>query len=154
MGKDTHLIQTGAEVQDAINKIIDLTIATASTPGLMSTDDKVKLDSIGIHFNTTEYWNNQIGYVPESGEIIIYSDYKTIQRDGVSVLVPGLKIGSGNGYVQDLAFVGESEAEGLLNHISDTAMHTTTAEKLFWSRKLNVEDSQEVSGETLIFNRN
>lgn len=154
MARDTHLIQTGEEVQAAINKIIDLTIATQTVPGLMSVEDKVKLDSIGIHFNTTEYWNNQIGYIPGPGELIIYSDYKTVQKDGVSVLVPGLKIGSGNGYVQDLAFEGEAEAEGLLNHISDTAAHTTSAEKLFWNRKLNVEDSQEVSGETLIFNRN
>lgn len=154
MSKDTHLIQTGAEVQAAINKIIALSVATATTPGIMSAEDKRKLDSIGIHFNSTEYWNNEIGYVPGAGEIIIYSDYKTIQKGGVNINVPGLKVGSGNGYVQDLAFVGEAEAESLLAHISDTAMHTTAAEKLFWNRKLNVNDAQEVSGETLIFNRN
>ena len=148
------LRQTGEEVQAAIDKIIALTLATTTTAGLMSAEDKQKLDSVGIHYNTTDYWNNAIGYVPENGELIIYSDYKTIQKDGRTIDVPGIKIGSGNGYVQDLAFVGEADSEALLTHISDSAAHTTAAEKLFWSRKLNVEDSQEVSGETLIFNRN
>lgn len=154
MAKDTHLIQTGEEVQAAINKIIALSVATATTPGIMTAEDKRKLDSIGIHFNSTEYWDNDVDYIPGAGEIVIYSDYKTIEKNGVSINVPGIKVGSGNGYVQDLAFVGEADAESLLAHISDTAAHTTAAEKLFWSRKLNVEDSHEVSGETLIFNRN
>ena len=148
------LRQTGEEVQAAIDKIIALTLATPSVAGLMSPEDKQKLDSVGIHYNTTEYWDNERGYTPEPGEIIIYSDYKKIERDGVVINVPGLKIGSGNGYVQDLAFVGEADAESLLAHISDTAAHVTSAEKQFWNNKLNVQDSAEVLDGTLILNRN
>lgn len=154
MSKDTHLRQTGIEVQAAIDKIIALSLATTTTPGLMSPEDKAKLDSVGIHFNSTDYWNHEVGYVPAAGEIVIYSDYKTIQKDGATINVPGLKIGSGNGYVQDLAFVGEADAESLLAHISDAAAHTTAAEKQFWNNKLNVQDEAEVYEETLVLNRN
>lgn len=40
------LQQRGAEVQEAINKIMDLGPATSSSPGTMSADDKTKLDSM------------------------------------------------------------------------------------------------------------
>ena len=147
------LRQTGAEVQAAIDKIIALTLATYDTPGLMSPEEKAKLDDIGIQYHTTEYWNNERS-IPDEGEIIIYSDYKTIERDGVSINVPGIKIGSGNAYVQDLAFIGEAEAKDLLSHVSDAAAHTTEAEKHFWNRKLNIDDNSEVRDGVLIFNRN
>lgn len=153
MSKDTHLRQTGVEVQAAIDKIIALSLATTTTPGLMSVEDKQKLDSIGIHYNTTEYWNNE-RTIPEAGEIIIYSDYKTIVKDGVTVNVPGIKIGSGNAYVQDLAFADEAGSQALLAHISDAAAHTTSAEKQFWNNKLNVKDDAEVIEDTLVLNRN
>lgn len=147
-----QLKQTGAQVQAAIDKIIALTLATYETPGLMSPEEKAKLADIGIQYHTTEYWNNERS-IPAEGEIIIYSDYKTIERDGISVNVPGIKIGSGNAYVQDLAFIGEAEAKDLLSHISDTTAHTTEAEKEFWSRKLNVDDKSEVLEGILILNR-
>lgn len=148
-----QLRQTGAEVQAAIDKIIALTLASSSAPGLMSPEDKEKLDAIGIHFNTTEYWNNE-RTIPQAGEIIIYSDYKSIEKDGVQIPVPGIKIGSGNAYVQDLAFIGEADSEALLSHIADAAAHTTPLEKQFWNNKLNVDDAAEVVNETLVLNRN
>ena len=154
MARDYHLIQTGQEVQNAINKIIALGPATATVAGIMTAKDKAKLDSIGIKFNTTEYWDNARGYIPEAGEIIIYLDYKTIETDHGTVNVPGIKIGSGNGYVQDIAFLGQDHSQKLLNHISDMSMHVDPNEKLFWNRKLNVNDAREVVGESLIFNRN
>ncbi len=121
-----RLTQTGAEVQALLNKIV------------------------GIYRQTTAYWNAQTGYVPEAGDIIIYSDYKTV--DGVDV--PGIKVGSGNGYVQDLAFLGEADSQALLAHIADSGMHTSAAEKLSWNNKLNVNDEAEVVEEALVFNRN
>lgn len=39
-------MQNGAEVQEAINKIMDLGPATSSSPGTMSANDKSKLDSM------------------------------------------------------------------------------------------------------------
>lgn len=153
MSKDTHLRQPGVEVQAAIDKIIALSLATTTTPGLMSVEDKKKLDSIGIYYNTTDYWNNERS-IPAEGAIIIYSDYKTIEKDGVMVNVPGFKIGSGNAFVQDLAFVDEAQAQDLLAHISDSVAHTTEEEKKFWNNKLNVQDEAEVFEDTLVLNRN
>lgn len=67
------------------------------------------------------------------GEIIVYTDYKQIEKDGVMIDVPGIKIGSGNAYVQDLAFVEGAaiEAEALERHINDTTIHTNAEEKDF-----------------------
>ena len=68
--------------------------------------------------------------------------------------VPGIKIGSGNAYVQDLVFVGESQIDiDFYEHAADTTKHTNTQEKDFWNSKLNVDESGLSSG-NLIFTRN
>ena len=121
-----RLRQTGAEVQAILDKVV------------------------GIYSGTTEYWNSQVGYIPGAGELIIYTDYKSV--DGKDV--PGIKVGSGNGYVQDLAFVSEADSDALFEHINNTNIHVSAAEKERWNGKLNVTDNQEVVEETLIFNRN
>lgn len=105
-------------------------------------------------YGTTEYWNSRTGYIPKAGEVIIYSDYKTIEKDGETVDVPGIKIGSGNGYVQDLAFLDDTDTQVFIEHIENNDIHVTLEKKIFWDGKLNVDDTQEVVGETLIFNRN
>jgi hypothetical protein len=146
--------KTGPEVEAAINKIIALGPATTSEDGNMSAEDKIKLDSIGIHYNTTHYWDCQIGYIPKAGEIIIYSDYQVVEIDGHTQYIPGIKVGSGNGYVQDLAFLGNSDTELLAQHISDNLRHINEGERNFWNNKININDASEVVNETLIFNRN
>lgn len=115
-----------------------------------------ELLSVGAsaRIGTTEYWNNKIGFIPTDGEIIIYSDYDSIVVDERTVNVPGIKIGSGNAFVQDLTFVGAADREDLLAHINNTTVHVTNEDKLFWNNKLNVTDNQEVIGEALVFNRN
>lgn len=112
------------------------------------------LSASGVRYGTTEYWDNQIGYIPPAGTIVIYSDYKTITSGGQTKYVPGIKIGSGNGYVQDLAFADEAATSQLFAHVNDLSIHVTAQEKEFWSKKLNVTDEQEVVGEVLVFNRN
>jgi hypothetical protein len=136
------------------NKVI-----TAELQGKL---DKTEFDAFkenipslaGISYGDREYWNNQIGYVPKAGEIIIYSDYKTKEVDGQTVAIPGVKIGQSSGYVQDLPFVGEDLADTIWNHILDTMMHVTPQEKHRWNNKLNVDDYAEVINGSLTFNRN
>lgn len=111
-------------------------------------------DRVPFLYNTTTYWNSQRGYIPKAGEIIIYSDYQTIDDCGKIINVPGIKIGSGNAYVQDLAFLDSYDAQTMINHIADLSIHITGAERKFWNNKLNVDDNHEVVGEELIFNRN
>lgn len=107
-----------------------------------------------ISVNTVVGWNNATGYVPAKDEIVVYSDYGHVERDGELINVPGIKIGSGNGYVQDLAFVGEDTASDLIDHINDNIKHVSAAERTKWNGKLNVDDANEVVDEALIFNRN
>lgn len=103
---------------------------------------------------TTAKWNETQGYVPAKGEIIVYSDYRQIEKDGQLVDVPGIKIGSGNAYVQDLAFAGDGSAEiDWEEHINNKVIHTNAEEKDFWNSKLNIDDS-EISDGNLIFTRN
>lgn len=122
---------------------------------------------IQLKRDTTENWNNARDFIPLAGEVIIYTDYETktytVQEYGETVTktvnIPNIKIGTGNSYVQDLAFVDEATRELLLNHINNNDIHTTLAEKLFWNNKVNIDDvvdqmEQELEDETLIFNRN
>lgn len=117
--------------------------------------------------DTTENWNKAKGFIPLAGEVIIYTDYEvktyTVEENGETITktvqVPNIKIGSGNAYVQDLAFVDENTRDLLMSHIRDYEIHVTLQEKAFWNNKINVDDaSEQVSGElvdeTLVLNRN
>ena len=87
--------------------------------------------------DTSARWNAARNFIPLAGEIIIYTDYR--RQDGVDI--PGIKIGDGRSYVQDLPFqsgVTERDIE-------------------FWNNKVNIDDSGEVNGvledNNLIFSR-
>ena len=107
-----------------------------------------------IQVNTTAYWNSQRGYVPRAGDFIIYTDYNTIEKEGHIIYVPGIKVGDGKAYVQDLPFLDDSTSEALIAHINDDSRHITEEERTRWNNKINVNDSAEIEGEALIFNRN
>lgn len=122
---------------------------------------------IQLKRDTTENWNKAIGFIPLPGEVIVYEDYETktytIEEYGETVTktvkIPNIKIGTGNAYVQDLAFVDEETRNILIEHINNLDIHTTLAEKLFWNNKINVDDAEEkITGkleeETLVINRN
>lgn len=94
--------------------------------------------------DTTANWNAAIGCIPMQGEIIIYTDYQQKEIEGDTIYIPGIKIGSGNAYVQDLAFVGELERDVIMQHIENNGIHVTSAEKLKWNNKLAVDDDNEV----------
>lgn len=112
--------------------------------------------------DTKANWNAARGMIPLDGEVIIYSDYRQIQKeiDGQlrNVYLPGVKIGDGQTYVQDLPFVDEELREMIINHINNQDIHVSIREKLFWNNKLNVDDAyeqehDELVNETLVLNR-
>ena len=122
---------------------------------------------IQLKRDTTANWNKAQGFIPLAGEVIIYTDYETktytVEEYGETVTktvnIPNVKIGTGNAYVQDLAFVDEDTRQLILDHINNQNVHTTLAEKLFWNNKVNIDDAyaqihEELENETLIFNRN
>lgn len=115
--------------------------------------DKPNINA-NAQYGTTDYWNSRIGYIPQEGAIIVYSDYHSEVVEGRTVYYPGIKIGTGNGYVQDLVFCNEDDSNKLLSHLQDNTRHITALERTFWNEKLNVDDNEETIGETLIFNRN
>lgn len=119
--------------------------------GTVNTRVKQKRDS-------TQHWNEARGFIPLEGEIIIYNDYKVMDKviDGESrrVQIPGIKIGDGRTYVQDLPFIDEELRDKLMTHIENPNIHVTLQEKLFWNNKLNVDDNAELVDGALIFNRN
>lgn len=91
-------------------------------------DYRTNSGSIGIQSGTTDYWNSQKNYIPEDNMIIVYTDYKTIEKDGKIIKVPGIKIGSG-AYVQDLPFIGENVEIELDDHIKNLDIHVTKEDK-------------------------
>lgn len=146
-----------AIVQSGENRKVSLGSIAASLDVWLGIDKiREKLDniSVSVRYGDTAYWNSQIGDVPEEGEIIIYSDYQQIEIGGQTVDIPGIKIGSGNAYVQDLVFTDQYQSSMLLSHINNEDIHTSAAEKSFWNHKLNVVDNAEVVDNVLVFNRN
>jgi hypothetical protein len=122
---------------------------------------------IQLKRDTTEHWNQAIGFIPLPGEVIVYEDYETktytVEEYGETVTktvkIPNIKIGTGNAYVQDLAFVDEKTRDMLMEHVINQDIHVTLGEKVFWNNKINVDDAEEIitgelENETLILNRN
>lgn len=126
------------------------------------------------------------------GELIIYLDYLTekdsegndiLQQDRdsegnlvydsegnpvmVPVFIPGIKVGDGKAYVQDLPFIDQDLRALVDEHIWNTLIHVTAEEKEFWNKKVNINDngehitydsegeteSYQLDGEKLIFTR-
>lgn len=148
-----------AIVQNGINKKINLSDFANQLVNLSEETIQLLIDAAVKNVavarsGSTAYWNAQVGDIPDEGEIIIYTDYQTIDEDQTVTYIPGIKIGSGNAYVQDLAFIDQKISDELAKHITNGEIHVTGAEKDFWNNKLNVTDSQEVVDEALIFNRN
>lgn len=135
MDRTFALQQYGPEVQAAIDKIIALTTATTDEDGLLSAEDKAKLDALGISYNTTSYWGQHSSYVPAAGEIVIYSDHATVLVNNVPVNVPGIKVGNGTATVSALAFSDDYLTQQLAAHAGNTEIHVTTQNKDAWNAK-------------------
>lgn len=101
---------------------------------------------------TTAEWSTEINTVSAKDTLYIYSDYRTITRNGKTVTVPGLKVGDGQAYIVDLPFVAFDD-ETFLAHVNNGNIHTTAAEKEFWNNKVRCYTQVNVP-ETLIFTTN
>ena len=71
---------------------------------------------------------------------------------GEEITIPNIKIGTGNAYLADLAFIDQYVLDQLKNHIEDMERHITDEERMRWNNKINI--TQSVQGETLVFDRN
>lgn len=145
---------TRDEVNDLISNFITNTVNDLVNYYTKTEIDALLANKANIQYGTTAYWNSMTGYAPPAGTIIVYTDRNTEVIDEQTIDIPGVKIGSGNGYVQDLAFLDEGQSSALLDHINNMNVHVSSQDRENWNNKLNVTDSQEVVEETLIFNRN
>lgn len=82
-----------------------------------------------VLFNTTAGWNSQTTLVSELNTLYVYTDHQT---DSQGNSVAGIKAGDGNAYVVDLPFTDAIATE----HIADTTMHITNAERTAWNNKV------------------
>lgn len=152
MNKDTFLNIDGlSHVISDLKTYLD-TKEFVISAALNDLNDQIINKDLRVEYDTTANWNARRGYIPKKGTLIVYCDYKTIEKDGETVYVPGFKVGSGNGYVQDLAFVDEAVEQELANHIDNNIVHITNEERNYWNNKLNVSESN-IQNEELIFNR-
>lgn len=91
-----------------------------------------------IYYDTTYNWNLQRDLVSEQAAIYIYNDYSYKQvSEGNDIPIAGIKIGDGTSYLIDLPFISEQMTTALINHIADTSIHVTQAEKDFWNNKVS-----------------
>lgn len=105
-----------------------------------------------ISYDTTAYWQAHSSYIPEAGEIVVYSDYKTVTKNNETVDVPGIKVGDGSSYGIDLPFADESLASDLIDHISNTQIHITSAERASWNNKLCLHENPVIENNLILYN--
>lgn len=133
-GTDTDQIATTAFVQSAIADIPGGTDTKYTltrdhyTVILTGTDSTVQEITLPIYYDTKERWATKTTLVSEMGALYVYSNYQ--QHEGVDI--PGIKIGDGLAFVVDLPFIDEIYRE----HILNTYIHVTQAEKEFWNNKV------------------
>lgn len=94
-----------------------------------------------IFYGTTSYWNSQPQLISIKGGVYIYSDHDI---DSEGDFIPGIKVGDGTSYLIDMPFADTKYAQ----HILDTTIHITQAEREFWNEKvrcyINPSDSQNI----------
>ena len=117
---------------------------------------------IRLKRDTTENWNATRNFIPLKGEVIIYEDYKTLEKENgsetVTVNIPGIKIGNGNIYVQELPFIDDELRDKLMKHREDQEVHLALGERNFWNSKVDIVDNadsslDEIIDDTLVFTR-
>lgn len=141
-------------IQDALDEKLDADkVGVANGVASLDSNGLIPITELPIQYGTTSHWNSDISYIPSSGQIVIYSDRGTIQKNGQSQNVPGIKIGDGLAYLVDLPFVGDDQIQSVLavlqQHVADTNAHVSAADRDKWDNKLNYT----LSDETLILNR-
>ena len=82
-----------------------------------------------VLYGTTAEWSAQATLVSQLDRIYVYTDYYT---DSSGNSVPGVKLGDGTAYLIDRPFLTKILDE----HLADSIMHITAAERAFWKNKV------------------
>lgn len=100
-----------------------------------------------VFSNTTAGWNAQTTLKAKEGAIYIYTDYR---HNDDNEPIAAFKIGDGTSYLIDMPFTDEL----VWDHINDTDIHITAAERIFWNNKVRCYIDTVEDGEDLIFTTN
>lgn len=138
-------------VQKAKLNVLDLD----SDPSVV-TDVSVDGGQSDATYGTRAHWEANPGFVPDRGQIVVWSDRGKTTVGGAEVDVPGVKIGDGNAFNIDLPFVGDDVAARLLAliqaHVDDPTSHVSSSDRKRWDNKITASD--EVHDGTLVLSRN
>lgn len=116
-----------------------------SSGGLSGNVNIAKIvDRTAIHYDTTEAWNSSPLFVAQEGHFYIYGDYSSREAgDGSVQLIPALKIGDGTSYLIDLPFVVIGDAQDIIDHINNWAVHVSENDRTNWDGKVQVDVDTE-----------
>lgn len=99
--------------------------------------------STNFEINTSEYWQTHPEIISEKDVFYVYSDgYITATGENI----PRLKFGNGINTVSDLSYIDQM----YYDHIMNTSIHVTSAQKEFWNTKL-ICSEQNVGNEQVIY---
>lgn len=116
---DSELSNTSANPLE--NRAIHRAIAQAV--------ESMQLHRPEIYFDTVAGWAAKGDIIAQANTIYIYTDY---QEDEEGNPIAGVKVGTGNAFLGDLAFLDSI----YLDHINNTDIHITTAERQKWNEKV------------------
>ena len=119
--------------------VVDSIIDDTAETGEHVTWSVTKIQQVIAHagnvlYNTTDYWNSQIGYISLENVMYVYVDAR--EYDGQNI--PRIKIGDGTTYLIDLPFLNEEE----IDHINNQIIHITAAERASWNNKVTTYEPQ------------
>lgn len=107
-----------------------------------------------VYYDTKENWDLQRSLIAEEAAIYIYSNYD-YEEDEVGNRIPiaGIKIGDGTSYLIDMPVVSGGTTKAIIEHLANTEIHVTAAEKEFWNHKVSSFIGDDASGETLVLSK-
>lgn len=118
--------------------------------GALSAED---LGLAQAYYDTKEHWDEQTTLIAQQSVIYIYSNYEYVEDlAGNRYPVAGLKIGDGLSYLIDLPFVGDKTTEIIINHLANTDVHISSAEREFWNNKVSCFIDRD-NPENLVFSK-
>lgn len=130
---DSERIATTEFVNDAIEAAGPHTVYQLSRTGkiiqLAGNDGSTSQIELPYTYMSTAEWDEEPPTISEPGALYIWSDYR---QDELGNNIPGIRVGDGNAYIKSLPF----QDEDYLNHILNTEIHVTAAEKDFWNNKV------------------
>lgn len=102
-----------------------------------------------IYYNTVEGWNAQRDLIGKKDALYVYTNAR--EEDGKNI--PNFKVGDGSSYLIDAPFITETVMKDLTDHINDTTVHISQADRIRWDNKVRAYHST-VDEENLVFTTN